>query len=546
MKTDSQLARAALTRPSTIAWALVALAGAAFIAWLLPVAMLDPRSIEWVLEGNDQTTAWLGWQYFRREAWLWPPGLVAGYGMEMGSSIVFTDSIPFVALALKPFDAWLPPSFQYFGLWAVACGALAAAFAYRALHEATRHQAAALAGALFAASSVFMTARFIGHFALAGHWLIWWALSIYFSDESRRNWLERAACLIIAAGVHAYLFVLVSAVVAADVARRWMQSREPVRSQIVGWAVSVAGLTAAAFWVYGYFVLESVRGDPRIYGTYGLPLNALAWRSNPSLEGGAYIGAGALAAVAITMALSAWYWRDTMRVLRSHVFLLIATVGVTAVAITHRIYWGDALVAEIPLPSTLLARLAVFRGSGRFGWLLAYLAMFISLATIAARLPRRASCVLIALLALLQLADVAPHYGRLRQHFEASVSSPQTYKRLADARWPQLVAGHSMVLVAPMEHAAPYWRELGLLASAQGKPINVGQFARAHWPSFAPAYDRILMELREGSLREDALYVITRPERVVLSDRLSRSCSLMLDGLQVIAVSLCRDAAAAR
>jgi hypothetical protein len=55
-----------------------------------------------------------------------------------GANIAFTDSIPLVALALKPFRHWLPIGFHYIGAWhtvAYILQAVAAVFLVRSVGQ---------------------------------------------------------------------------------------------------------------------------------------------------------------------------------------------------------------------------------------------------------------------------------------------------------------------------------------------------------------------------------------------------------------------------
>ena len=79
---------------------------------------------------DDPATHFLGWHFFRNEPWHLPLGLNWAYGMEMSSSIVYTDSIPLLALIFKPFSNYLPTLFQYTGLWILICFALQGTFGW--------------------------------------------------------------------------------------------------------------------------------------------------------------------------------------------------------------------------------------------------------------------------------------------------------------------------------------------------------------------------------------------------------------------------------
>jgi hypothetical protein len=86
---------------------------------------LNPINVSWIfyfdLNTYDPLTHYLGAEYFRHSGWYWPPGFNPSYGLEIASSIVFSDSIPLFAFLLKTFDHLLPRPFQYLGIWTFFC-----------------------------------------------------------------------------------------------------------------------------------------------------------------------------------------------------------------------------------------------------------------------------------------------------------------------------------------------------------------------------------------------------------------------------------------
>ena len=71
--------------------------GAAFFVTAFGVRLLDPRYIDWLLWG-DPAANHLAWAFFRNDPWGFPLARVQSYGEGFASSIVFADSIPWVAV----------------------------------------------------------------------------------------------------------------------------------------------------------------------------------------------------------------------------------------------------------------------------------------------------------------------------------------------------------------------------------------------------------------------------------------------------------------
>jgi len=110
-----------------LGWGL--LIGAASYFFWYGLSTLDPTNVAW-LASDDRATAFLGWHFFRFEPWTFPAGLVRNYGEGMNTSLVVTDSVPLVALLLKPFSPLLPADFQFLGPWALASYVANAALGY--------------------------------------------------------------------------------------------------------------------------------------------------------------------------------------------------------------------------------------------------------------------------------------------------------------------------------------------------------------------------------------------------------------------------------
>jgi hypothetical protein len=176
---------------SRVAPAAAVMLGPLLFFLLLDPRLLDPSYFRWLLWQPDPATQFLGWHFFRLEAWHLPPGAARHYGMEMGGSIVFTDSIPLLALLFKLFRAALPDKFQYFGPWMLACYALQAWFAWLLSGVFTRIAVQRLAMTALFVLCPLLPDRAIGHYALMAHWLVLAALYLYLRAPDRHRRYHR-------------------------------------------------------------------------------------------------------------------------------------------------------------------------------------------------------------------------------------------------------------------------------------------------------------------------------------------------------------------
>ena len=118
-------------------WRLLipALLGTLAFLWISGGGILSPTHIGW-LTGGDPAQHFIGWQFFREAPLLQSPlGANSDFGMEIGSSLIYTDSLPLLAFLFKPLRALLPQPFQYMGLWMLVCFILQAVFAWKLMEK---------------------------------------------------------------------------------------------------------------------------------------------------------------------------------------------------------------------------------------------------------------------------------------------------------------------------------------------------------------------------------------------------------------------------
>lgn len=189
--------------------------GAAFFIWLEGVRLIVPTEHWWVFK-LDWRWHFLGWHMFRHEPWHLPPGRIDGYGAPIGTSIGLTDSIPVAALVLKPFNSLLSMPFQNLGLWLFLCFVLQGVVGALLARLWTRNTLVqVLGGGCFVLMPTLLIRDI--HAALCAHWLLLWALWLYFltDRDGRVRYLQIGALALIAGLTHPYLATMVAALLGA-------------------------------------------------------------------------------------------------------------------------------------------------------------------------------------------------------------------------------------------------------------------------------------------------------------------------------------------
>lgn len=499
--------------------------GAGLYFFLLDPKLLDPAYWIWLMDG-DPAAQYLGWRFFRDEPWRWPPGVIRSYGLEIGSGIVFTDSIPLAAFVAKLFSPLLPTPFQYFGIWVLACFVLQGAFAGLLATLASDRPVQRLLVTLLLAASLPVVDRAIGHYALMSHWLLLWGLWLALRPHRELATAQWAALTAVASLIHAYLLYMALALWVADVLRR--RHFDPLPRP--GWGDWVRHVTivtialAATMALAGYFDLprHAMSGGAYYFGKYAANLNAFfnpGWGSRflpnlpvikgSELEGYGYLGLGVL--VLLGVAALALVRRGGPPVnWRPYVPLAAVAVALWAISLSHLIAWGDRVVVELPLKGRWLELVATLRASGRLIWVAFYALTFAATAIVCARFaPAAATALLIGAVAL-QVADLSPRYATMRGYF-ADRYLVQPAKRdtfLTSPFWAEASKEYKTIRVVPVANMAHGWVWLSLYAADHGMAINTGQFSRPSFPRMAAANDAITRTLVSGPLAGDTLYLL--------------------------------------
>lgn len=513
---------------------------AALAVFLLGGIRIDPSSTLWLNHG-DIAQHYLGWHFFRGEPWALPLGSNPRYGLDMGSSIVFTDSIPLLATFFKTIRAFLPAHFQYAGGWMVFCFVAQGLCALLLLRRFATNPLTLFAGSVLFVLSPAMAARTGGHFALVAQWMILLALWLYFSPDSltRRRWYWRAL-LVLAAVIHGYLLYFVFAIWLANVLRD-----RPTRNRQIAFAAFEAILTLAllvcVMWLAGWFEvpLDAAMSGGH-YGKYAANLMALVNPPRGSLflptqheaatatgiESTHYLGVGVLA-LCVFATVYIVRGNPLRSILARHMYLALACLAFSALAFSHNAYWGETLVTSFPLPEILRTNLEFVRGSGRLLWFAHYLLILMAIVFTVRLLPPKLSPFVLAIALLLQVVDLAPYYRAyaigLKQAAEAATHAES--ETMTSPFWTVAASKYTEVDFFPIVHAPQGYERIALWAGDNHIAINAAYFARISEPRALANNPRIEQELTVGGRRAKTLYVLQRK-----SD-LSRLALLPQDGV---------------
>lgn len=545
---------------------------------LFDVHQVDPTYLDWQL-GGDAAQHHIGWEFFRYEPWRLPLGKITGFGTPDGTSIVFTDSIPILALIFKAFRALLPERFQYVGLWLLGCYALQGVFGWLLSTLATvRIYPRVLITCFFLLSPILIDRNQQGHHALMAHWLILAAIYLAFQSEGQFEarhprlswWLCWTVLVVLSGMIHLYIAAMIVPIyLAAGVSSLRSTRLRPVR------ALMAMGSTLAVFllalYLEGAFVLSSEHwADKTMVGFGHFSMNLLSplspgyWSNKQDsaymsvflephhdytggqYEGFNYLGVGVLGVLGVVIVgglISTFLYVRGISVrkpaepaIKAPVLVIVALVLLMGFALSHRMAIGTHLLAYVRLSPKMLERCEAFRSSGRFFWPCYYailLFAFRGLATLA-WLGRGAMPILLHTALTIQAVDLSEFMSRnAKQNRESRVF----HNTLSSPTWHKYVRECDNIKYYPPGDIQLYV-PLGLIAAPKRVGINVAYKARRNQESLKRAEQQTKQELERGELLPRTLYVFNDAHLYSRLKESARRNELVLDTLNGYHVAL--------
>jgi len=498
--------------PAAAACGCAALLGLGLAIWMFPLDFVLPAAGQgWRIAG-DTAQHITAQRWFLAEPWSWPPLMIRSLGLPDGTNLPFADGIPLIAVPLKLAAPWLPAGFHGVGLWHVFSWILQPVAAVWCLRGAGEKRLLSAIGiAALALGMPVWLARY-GHAALSGHFLVLCALGFYLRltrAPSLALWAGAVALQAATLLAHPYLAVMTLALLAAVPVTLILRRDARWRGAVLG-TLAVCAAMLVPMIAFGYLGAGGGSG----YGDYALNLLSPVWPHGSWLLGGLapgfvdatghggwegynWLGLGTLGALLVVLVRAP---RALAALPRRHAGLLLALLGLTAIALSFRIGLGGRILLDLGAVPDVLEQ---FRSSGRFFWPVGY-ALAIGAAGLLCRATRAGPALLLAL-GLLQLADAQPLRAELRAwshaHAPGHVDAPALRGLLGASDRLTLLPSWNCAPAATRGQAQERLVELLLLASERPRPVNTMYVAR--WPAEPRCGDEALAAapLAPGELR---------------------------------------------
>ena len=501
-----------------------ALLGALVFVALYGVRVLDPTCVDWILNNPspDPSQHYLGWAFFRNST-VRLPYVGANYSViyPYRTSILFTDSIPLLALLGKLFSPILPARFQYFGWWGLLCYALQGGLAQAILARLggvrpgqTARAWASVAGAGVLVLFPALTVRMFAHTALAANWLVLLAIWLWLRCDAllpttRRACLAWAGMGVLCAGIHLYYLPMVGIVLVGYAVRRGLQKRgvAAVLLPVVCFcAAALAELVLLGAFASNFAGYSNGYLNGADLANLVVPGLAASWEQN------VYIGLGAVATLVLALvsfgiacargkaaAVAGFFRRHRIWLIAGAVVLLLDAIA----AMGNTITLGGVTLGTVPIPQVLMDFWAMFSSCARLAWLAGMLLALLACGVVLRLWNGRVAVVLLATCALLQGYGQRDELAkRFATYHDDATYTDQT--RLTDPAWENLAESgrfsHLAFVSFDFEHDE-FW-DLAAFAADHGWTSN--SFYMGHMDGNLAA---VTLAGEMNTLSADTLYV---------------------------------------
>lgn len=511
------------------------LLGTVFFVAIFGLKIVYPTNIAWIMyhKANiDLIQHFLGWHYFRYEAWTFPIGNINAFGAPVGTSVAHTDALPILAIPFKLIRNILPENFQYMGMWVLFCYFLQGALGALLVNLFTDDVLLIFLGAIFFVISPIM--RMPDQCALSAHWAILYAIWLNFTKVTKKNhhWLSLLLALAL---IHPYLYVMCFGLYFADSVTRILQKTSP-NKQFLKELFIILSCSAILFWLVGYFQLgfedlgsplfgstsmnlNALFNPSFMNGNYSIFLNQLKLASFIQFEGFSYLGLGVISLLVSGFLITIPKIAQTKsRELKKYLPIAIVMVLFFIFALSNKVTLNDHILFEFPIPALLKSLCNIFRASGRFIWPVYYLIICFAIWIVVGskKLKYGYKIFLILCAVFVQFMDFSGMFRSLQSNFKAERVWSTALK---SAKWEYFANKYNKIMYIPNYKSATFnlytyftppddYEDFTFFAAKHNMSVSSGYFARTDYMEMQKSSNNIMRSFMQGNLDLNAIFII--------------------------------------
>jgi hypothetical protein len=463
-----------------------------FCFYLLGPNYISPLNSEWLFSG-DLSTYQLGWQFFKLDEWRFPLGINPNYGIYLNNSVVFSDSLPLVAIFFKIFKNFLPSEFQYFSIWILVCVYLQLYFSFKIIYKITNNLLySAVSSLFFGIATVFIHRSGI-HLSLFGQWII---LSFFYVELLDKNkFYYKNLIILLSTTIHFYFTIILLIIFFIEKVIDYFRNKKLIKSILIQTSII---LFSSLFLMYiiGYFSLNLDDGLGWGYGYYNFNLNSffnpvgqtniseVIWSNflakrefqNGQIEGFSYLGVSGFIFLIIFL-FNMFNKRNN--IIYSNIKIFTICVIFLILSTSNNIYFDQTSIINIPLNKFFYAVASIIRASGRLIWPIYYLIFIVGIIFIYQNFQKKISLLIILILLLVQIVDISKGLNQYKLGKQYDQKNNQIFVK--DKIWKGLSSNYEQIrLLEPQNQSKIYYLLSKTLFEEKFLKTDIVYLARAN------------------------------------------------------------------
>lgn len=475
---------------------------------------------------GDHAQSIAGAILYARDEWRLPLFNFYHQGLAQDKNIIFSDSIPVMALLSKLWFSLSGEFVNYFGPWKAICFILlSVSFGFLVHLLGLRNKLHIyLAAALVSLQPAFFNRLYTDHAALCGHFVLIIAFFLYFSQHrallSRFAQLKWFSLCVLSLLIHPYLFAMVAAIYVVAQVNELLQRPEEntllhtiakvcvffICIVIIMLLTGHIGNGSSLQRIDGYSIYSMNLLSPFFAEGYSgwFPGKGKVIASVAQFEGYNYLGLGVMLALLwslLIVILSRLQFSPKnspfVKPLKEHYPLFILALAFTLYAISNRVYFAHHLILSWDYPSFFYHVLGRFRASGRFFWPVGYLIVLVAILMISRKHKPWLVTMGLSLVFLVQIYDVRPWREMIYN---------KTAAGFADSAWEEIFDQQKKISVFPPSgctlDANSHYSNSQISLQAAYRGIEINSFAEARPSTVCDQYisQAQRMQLKKGEL----------------------------------------------
>lgn len=514
------------------------LLGFVFFVFIFGTKPLNVFDISWI-GGTDAMQNYLGWQFFRQSPWSFPIiGSSPNFGMELGSSIVYSDSNPLLAIIFKIASPILPKDFQYFGLWLLLCCVFQSLLIWKIISKFTNNIIIKFLSTILLMFNPAWINR-VGHINLVAHFLILAAIYLVISGLDKAQKTKWLTLILVSFSVHFYIALIVSAIWGCGILSRITLRKQKVFDIFLEFTLIIAA-SIGLMYILGYFTVTDVSKSGQ-YGTFGnnilSPIMPSGWSylmNGLSLPASGFESFNFWGVGAILMAFLAgivWLKKPQLPFGKDKtITFLLACVSFSILYTTNVIGVGT-FSYRIDLPYQVLDALSVVRASGRFFWPVTYIILITSIIILSSNIKPKYLYIILSFCALIQIIDTSKGYNSNSFYF---FKRQITDSELTNKFWSEDLKRYDAIRYVPFQNHISPWYEISKVAENAKIRTDAVYLARFSGKILNNLNYKVVSELVFGDYKDNEVYVI-RDDLVDYVSLKGGDSIYKIDGLNVLA-----------